>query len=68
MEYIPYLIIILSGIHFMLSYECSKIAKRKGLKAWDTFLVSIFGSPIVGFLYIIVQQLPAINEENETEI
>lgn len=57
--------IIFFGVYALICHECGKVARRKGLKYSDAFLVALFGSPVVGFLYIIANQLPAIQGEEK---
>ena len=55
-------------IHIIQCAECGKIAKRKEIKYSEAFLVNFLGTPVIGFPYIIAQQLPALAiEVNDQE-
>ena len=57
--------IIFLGVYALICHECGKVARIKGLKYSNAFLVALFGSPVVGFLYIISNQLPVIQEQEK---
>ena len=57
-QYLFGLGLIVLIIHVLLCAEVGKVAKKKGVKYFDAFLVSFFGTPILGFLYVIARSLP----------
>lgn len=65
MESIYVFVVIFLGVYALICHECGKVARKKGLKYSDAFLIALFGSPVVGFLYIIANQLPELQSEEK---